>query len=202
MPGPALWKLVYKLNPGAGLPGYSTLYFDGGPLGSPVSPQAASDAAGVFWKAAFGGSTGPMLPSGIIMTWPTSADAIRADNGELITSLPVTPPSAFSGSGSGAYAAGVGGCVTWRTGATLNGVRVRGRTFVVPYSQSAYDTGGTLADAHRTSVNNAATVLAGDASNLVVWHRPTTPGGTDGVAFDVSGATMTDKAAQLRSRRD
>lgn len=202
MAGPALWRLVYKLNPGAGLPGYSTLYFDAGPLGSPVSPQPAADAAVIFWKAAFGGAVGPVLPQGIVMTWPATADAIQVSDGQLISSLPLTPPAAFSGSGAGPYAAGVGACVTWRTADTLNGTRVRGRTFVVPLANTAYDTGGTLEDSHRVNMVAAANTLAQSPANLCVWHRPTSSTAIDGLAFDVTGGTVNDKAAQLRSRRD
>lgn len=112
------------------------------------------------------------------------------------------PVSPWTVSGSGAassYApAPAMVCVTWRTSlATRSG---RGRTFLGPLSPGAFGTDGTVQDGNLDAIRDAATALADgngalEAGALVVWS------GTDGVGRDIIGASVSDQAAVLRSRR-
>jgi phospholipase/lecithinase/hemolysin len=66
-----------------------------------------------------------------------------------------------------------------------------------------FDTDGTLSGAAYTQIKSAADALiAAGAGNFVVWHRPTTKGGTDGSFGPVVSSRLRDKAAVLTSRRD
>src|SRR4029453_14301128 len=85
-----------------------------------------------------------------------------------------------------------------------NNRKIRGPTFMVPYSSAAMDAQGTLDNTKLTAVRTATgnMISAFGTSALVVWCRPTTQGGSDGVAATVTGYTIPDMAAVLRSRRD
>jgi hypothetical protein len=73
----------------------------------------------------------------------------------------------------------------------------------VPLTGTIFDTDGTLTTAGLTSLNtNANTLITSGAGHFQVWHRPTTPGGTDGASAPVLGVKISDKAAVLTSRRD
>jgi hypothetical protein len=76
--------------------------------------------------------------------------------------------------------------VQWSTTAIVGGRRLKGRTFLAPLWNSGYDGSGTILLATQTTLQTASNALAA-AGTLVVWHRPTTPGGSDGVSHAVSG---------------
>jgi hypothetical protein len=94
-------------------------------------------------------------------------------------------------------------CATWNTGAIVNGRRVRGRTFLGPLDNSCLQNDGTLSSSSITHANalGAAWTDAGLTTTLsCVWHRPV--GGTGGSNHEIISATVRDKFAVLRSRRD
>lgn len=199
----AVWKIVYRWEGSApGMPGYTTLYFDAGPAGTPTSPQAAVDAGRAFFSTAFGVGVGTYLPQNLKISSPSVVDAVQTNDGGLVTSVAVTKPADVVGQSTQQYAGGSGACITWTTGSFLVGNRVRGRTFLVPLSSAGMQSDGTLATAFITDAGAAATALIAAIPDLVVYHRPSSAGATDGVAFPVLGYKLTDKAAQLRSRRD
>ena len=105
------------------------------------------------------------------------------------------------GTGAVGAAAGVGACVSWLTGGIVGGRRLRGRTFLVPLHNSTYDTDGTFTSGVLTALTAFQTAMRA-AGPLAVWHRPTTPGGTDGTSYGVIGARVRDRVAFLSSRRD
>src|SRR4029453_7908743 len=105
----------------------------------------------------------------------------------------------------GNFAAGSGAVVNWKTQNLRNNRKIRGRTFMVPYSSAAMDAQGTLDTTKLTAVRTATgnMISAFGTSALVVWCRPTTQGGSDGVAATVTGYTIPDMAAGLPPpRRD
>jgi len=144
----------------------------------------------------------PALPPTIDITVPGSGDVIEDTNGVLDSVWAAAGGDTITGTSvTTTVAGGAGGCVGWQTGGIIAGRRLRGRTFIVPIVTSEYDTDGTLGPGTVGALNAFATDLMASGP-LAVWHRPTTPGGTDGNSYGVVSARVRDKVAILRSRRD
>lgn len=182
-----------------GGPGYTNLYFL-----NPEEPTLAIRNTTATRVKAWFDALKVMMPSVVTIQFPTEMDEIDTATGDLTNTLPIDTIANAVGTQVGTYSAPTGACVNWATGQIVNGRRLRGRTFLVPLAGSIFQSDGTLNDANRTTMVTASTTLCSFQDNLVlaIWHRPTTPGGTDGVAAQVSSASVTDKAAVLRSRRD
>lgn len=104
-----------------------------------------------------------------------------------------------------AYAGGSGLVINWITGQFWNGRKVRGRTFIVP-AVSVYSSDGTITSTVQTNWQNAGAAYAATSGiTPVVWAKRFEPGNpgnqTAGAAFTITGATVPDRAAQLRTRR-
>lgn len=134
----------------------------------------------------------------------------------LIGSTSITPGASIAGRGGTAFAAAAGGMVHWLTNAIQNGHRVRGRTFIVPFSTTMYDTNGTLVAAAVSTLTDAAqglvTYNSGAADGrLAIWGRPvaakaataTKPAVNARAASlgYISGFKVPDQSAVLRGRR-
>lgn len=141
------------------------------------------------------------LPNNVTVTIPNTGDVIEDTTGELLDVWTSTGGGTVTGTASPAQAAGVGACITWRTGGIINGRKLRGRTFLVPYAAAAYDQDGTLTANGKTFTDAFATAMMASGP-LAVWHRPTTPGGSDGNSYGVVLPITHDKVAFLSSRRD
>lgn len=175
----------------------TVLHFDG-------SEEPAPPSAG-----AIGGVFGPFMgqfPTGLSLTIPGSGDTILDTTGALDGTWSTGSSVTTNGGGVAAAAAGVGACVTWLTGGIVTGAsgrphRLRGRTFLVPLCINAYDSDGTLTSGAFTGLQSlgAAMVALG---GLGIWHRPTTPGGSNGTSYGVTGYRARDHVAFLGSRRD
>jgi len=135
------------------------------------------------------------------------------NTGELLAVTTGAPGAQISGTGIGSFPAPAGACQTWRTGGVHFGHKVTGRTFLVPLSQAAFDTDGTLLNAVITEAATAAAALIAAPVGFGVWSRPkparpdpNDPGTTlppePGAIFAVQAGSLADKAAVLRSRRD
>lgn len=184
-----------------GAPGYTNLVFSpaaGGSFG-----QAQADAAATktdTWLNAWF----PSIPSGVVLRVRPTVEVFDDASGTLLSFLTVTTDSAEGGSASGGYSAAAGACVNWYTGGIRNGRRVRGRTFMVPLGGSGLQSNGTIDDTRLTAMRNAnaALIVNNSDAKLAVWSRPSGPGATDGISYDVISTTQNDKTAILRSRRD
>ena len=181
-----------------GSPGYTNLYFL-----NPEEPTEAIANTTAGRVRTWFDTLKAYLPSAVTITFPTEMEAIDTATGDLTGTIALTTLTNVVGSNAGAFASPVGACVNWSTGQIVNGRRLRGRTFLVPLSATHYQSDGTLVDASRTGMIAASSTLCSYQDNLVlaIWHRPTS-GGSDGVAAQVSSASVTDRAAVLRSRRD
>jgi hypothetical protein len=189
------YKLTWGLPSGG--PGVTTLF-----AMPDTTEQVFADAARAFLSDALNQATAhDSLPSGCTIQGEGIVDNIEVTDGTLTSAVPVTPPAVITGTGSGVYAAPVGACITWLTGLVHQGRRVRGRTFLVPLANSAFQNNGTLDTAWLTQVRNAATTYIAGAVNPAVWCRPD-PGTTNGAAFSIAAGSVADKAAVLTSRRD
>ena len=182
----------------SGAPGYTNLYFL-----NPEVPTLAIRNTTAGRVRTFFDTIKSYLPSAVTITFPTEMEELDTATGDLEGTLPIDTLTNVVGTVPGAFSSPTGACVSWSTGQIVNGRRLRGRTFLIPLGQTSYQTDGTLLDAVRTGIVAAGTTLSSFQDNLVlaIWHRPA-PGGSDGVAAQVGSASVTDKAAVLRSRRD
>jgi len=184
-----------------GAPGYTNLYWRD-PGSADMSQAVVNSAVTAVdtWLNAFQSS----IPNGVSYVIDPAVDVIEDTTGHLVNLFTATPAASRLGTAVGNFAAGSGAVVNWKTQNLRNNRKIRGRTFMVPYSSAAMDAQGTLDNTKLTAVRTATgnMISAFGTSALVVWCRPTTQGGSDGVAATVTGYTIPDMAAVLRSRRD
>ena len=142
-----------------------------------------------------------ILPGTSTIVTPSSGDVIEDTTGELLDVWSAPGGGTTVGGAGGTVAGGVGACVTWLTGGIINGRRLRGRTFLVPLSSTAYEGDGTLTTTAQTALQGFAEDLIASGP-LAVWHRPTGPSVSDGNSYGVIAYRLRDKVAFLSSRRD
>lgn len=171
----------------AGLPGVSVFYGVAG--GDPTGSLTA-------WFTAMQS----VFPAGLSWTIPGSGDTIEDTTGDLVGGWTGAGGATVAASGSAAHASGCGAYVNWGTAAIINDRRLRGRTFLAPLMNSAYDNAGTIVTGNLTTLQNAANTLVGTA-DIAVWHRPTTSGGSDGQGEVITSAQIPDQVTSLRTRR-
>lgn len=180
----------------AGLPGYTNFFFGG------AATPAALTGIREDIRAAFSTLT-TYLPNGLETSTIGEHAILDEDTGALIEYVS-SDASVLNvvGSGTGAYSGPSGAVVNWNTNTVNRGRRVRGRTFIVPLVNTAYDSSGTLSGPALTALNNFANLLVGEgaANQFGVWSRPV--GGTGGVFGPATSHSVPDMAAVLRSRRD
>jgi hypothetical protein len=176
-----------------GAPGYTRMCFDG----AFTSSQAGARLANM---ATFFNAIKAYLPASVAISFSTTAQIFNTPDGELIDEVVASPqPTAVAGSSTSAYSGATGMVVNWITGQFNGGRRVRGRTFLVPATDCFY-TDGTLQSNAITTVQNAANALVSGTPSMVVRSKIT--GSTSIITPVVQGATVPDRAAVLRSRRD
>jgi len=185
-----------------GGPGYTNLHFES-PTGTAFTQADINEAITMTqtWLAVFR----PDFPSVVVTGVDPTVIELDENHGNIEHFWTGTVTAAAAGSQSDVYAAGSGVCINWGTDGVWNGRRVRGRTFMVPIGYSGLATNGSLADGRLTAWRTATNTFAGTGTGvrLVVWRRPSDfPLLINGGAYDVNQATINDKVAQLRSRRD
>lgn len=189
--------------PGAG-PSESVLHIESGA----VNLQAAVNAIRTFFD-----SVDPLLPNEVSIIFPSEVSELDTASGELVGVENVEAPAAIIGGGAGAWLGGAGVLVTWNTGAIRDGVRVKGRTFLVPATSAAFFTDGTPLQTTIDTITSAGNVMilsmSSALSGLVVYSRfrPAAAGPPpvterDGDEFFVTTASVPDRSAILRDRRD
>ena len=184
--------------------GVTTLAFaraDDGPITATDAQNAVDNVR------AFMATSAAVVPGGVTITVSPVVEVYDDISGVIQSALSAaTPPAAVSGAASGAWANGVGYRIDWNTSFVRRRKRTVGRTYIVPASSLAFATDGTLDNANRTTLQGAGTTLlsamATDGLALCVWCRPTGPTANDGASPAVLSATVPDKAAIVRSRRD
>lgn len=194
-------KVKIKWSGFAGGPGYTNLFFRD--IAGTPSQTTADNAA--LKAGNFCSYVRSHLPIEAILQVQNDVEVIEETTGELANVFTVaTSPPLPGEAPSAPYSAASGAVVTWRTAGVRNGRRVRGRTFLVPLANSAYQSDGTLSAAAITSLNtNLANFLAPSGSaNFGVYARPTSATATDGIFHQATGFSVPDKVAVLRSRRD
>lgn len=177
-------------------------------------PQITGQAVTVLHFAGDGGAPNPAsvlaafnayknyIPQGITVTVPGTGDVLEDTNGQLTTVWAAAGGGVVAGAGGvGACAKGVGGVINWKTGAIVNGRRLRGRTFVVPMNAGSFDNTGSIEPNTLVGLQTLANALQASGP-LAVWHRPTAKGAADGTSAGVVSNLVRNKVAYLSSRRD
>lgn len=186
-----------------GGPGYSIFHFRDFNTDDPTNQNATDAIARV---RAFFTTINPVLPNTVSIQVEADVEVLEDTTGALVGMVNGTSVSAVTGTAGGTapYAAAVGAVVTWRTSSIRNGRRMRGRTFLVPLSSTAFAADGTLIDSALNYINQAATALRSNAAqpDLGVYGRPSGPAATDGVWYAVTAHSTPDMGAVMRSRRD
>lgn len=179
-----------------GLPGISTFYLTSAPSSADLTHMVA------FWTA-----IGAFLPDAVDIQVDQQGDVIDEATGGLTGAWTVaTTPAVAHGTGLGAYAANAGVCLNWITGAVVHGRRLKGRTFIVPASPACFTSAGTPATVTNQIATAAAQLITDLGGSMVVWSRPQAAGAAGGARLGstaaATGAQMSSKTAQLKSRRD
>jgi hypothetical protein len=174
-----------------GAPGISQFYLSG-----PSPTQAQVDGVRAFFFA-----LASFFPTGLTVQVQASGDSIIQETGVIDAGWSVgTTPAVVTGAGTGSYAGNAGMVVHWLTNYVVGRRRLRGRTFLVPCAQAAYDSQGSLAASTIVTLTNAAnTLVTAGAGQLMVWHRPKL--GVGGTAAPITAVRVPDLAVQLKSRR-
>ena len=140
------------------------------------------------------------MPSAVTVTIPSSGEVFDSVTGDLTGTWTQGTTSTFPGSGSGAFARGVGIRVLWFTDGHTNNRRVRGTTYVVPCTSATYDSDGTIQGAIITDwTTHCSTYIAATSTDAVIWTRP--KNGAGGKTQSLTGVQVPDSVTTLRSRR-
>jgi hypothetical protein len=194
-----------------GAPGYTNLYFNDFTDGNIT--QAIVDGARTRTDGLLATLT-TRLPAAAAVTVDPTVDIIDVPTGKITRFMSGPAFTTRTGQGTGNYSAATGGVINWYTAGVINGRRVRGRTFLVPFAGSALALNGTLDDTLRASMITAINSFLAPGPNqglLGVYARPqkehvNKKGDTipahNGAWFPVTSFTHPDKVAVLRSRRD
>lgn len=187
--------------PGAGT-AFSVLHFGTEDASTPT--QADADEA-VARVQAYATAIKAYLPNQVTLQVLNELEEIVVTTGNMLgvyTTASQTAQTGTAGATVG-WAAPAGAVITWNTAGVKNSRRVRGRTFIVPLANSAYETDGTIGPTALTGLNTAATNLrtSGTETTLAVYCRPTGPGLSDGQQHEVLSHRIPDMCAMLTSRR-
>lgn len=192
-----MWRVTARWTGGRIGTGFTNFFFT---KGTGTSQQAV-DSAAAFIKDSYGGVSAPYLPQGVSISWPNGIDEVESTTGVLLVTTSVAAPTTLAGGSNSAYASPAGACVSWLTGAVVDGRHVRGRTFLVPAASEGLQSDGTLSTGFVNAISTAATTFIAAAPEFLVWHRPESVAVADGSAHPVVAFRLTDQSAVLTSRR-
>jgi len=170
-----------------GAPGYSVFYaLPGGGF---------VDALHTFFQTLNGA-----FPANVRIQVAGSGLEINQATGVITGTWSGTTPALVTCTGGGNYAAPVGTSVNWLTSTVVGGKFVRGRTFLVPMASAVFDTDGSISATALSQIQTAAAALVTAGTDyFVAWHRPVA--GSGGVAANITGSLVRDRASVLTSRR-
>lgn len=181
----------------SGAPGYTNFHFSGEVDETTV--EGPITKVRQFFQEVM-----PQIPPNVQITVESEVTILDESTGALIGYV-TNPNGSFSYDGTAAetsYSAASGAVINWNTDTVNRGRRVRGRTFLVPLSNKAYEDDGSLNLAALTGLNAGADSIRDPQSGDVfcVWSRPRN--GAGGTLAPVTSHRASDMAAVLRSRRD
>jgi hypothetical protein len=196
----AMFRVRTRLDGWQGGPGLMTHYFHK-MVGTTVSDEDNALECVTRVRRALG-----FLTSVMPTIWTAQVlgevDMLEETTGQLVGTVPVTPPSLLVGAEGNKFGpAPTGIVVNYLTPLIVNGHRVRGRSFLVPMNDGL-DANGTPTAAHLDAARQYGNDLIG-ASDVTfsVWHRPKPKGTATGAIGGVTGIAVRDAYGVLRSRR-
>lgn len=179
-----------------GAPGYSNFFFAAGGGFISDANQVASRVRSAFFTIP------DLLAPGARITLEQEAAVVDSDTGMITGYEDIGDVDPVTSISTGSYSGPTGAVVNWRTNDLRNGRRIRGRTFLVPLANNAYDNQGSLTSQALGKLQDFGdTLVGGDLdSEFGVWSRPVN--GSGGVFATATSFQVPDLAAVLRSRRD
>jgi hypothetical protein len=157
----------------------------------PATAQGASDALGDFFADIKG-----YISDDIRMTVDTEVLTLDVASGTTIAATTVTPRTFLGEDGGDPLPWQTQGLVKFPTGVFVGGRRLTGRLFV-PGPCEGQNTGGVPNAGYIAALQSAADTLSGWLSYNQHVYSP-----THHVAHPVNAATVMNRWASLRSRRD
>lgn len=165
-------------------PGVSTFYADD--AGIDIRPYLDSLFTAIGIK----------VPNVVSFYIPNSGITIDSATGHPNASWTAGSAITRVATGSGVYAAPVGGLIRWETPTFIAGRRLIGKTFMVPFLAGCFESNGTLLNTVKSDLEAAAALFVTGATSFRVYSRK------NHVAASVATSSVPDKAMVLRSRRD
>lgn len=171
-----------------GGPGVNTFYF------ADLTPDV--DALTTFYL-----SVAALCPVDVTINVDDSNITVDEGTGDLTGVWVGSAHDLAVGTSSSLYAAPVGAVINWHTGHIVGKRRLAGKTFIVPITSPNFSAAGAVStDAVAALQGFADTLLEAVGESMGVWHRPVN--GAGGQIWPVTSASVSSKAAVLRSRRD
>lgn len=202
----AILRVQAKWSGFPGAPGYSSFHFRdfGTGSGDGLEPDIAQAQSAADRLRTFFGGMATKVPGSATIEIESEVEMLESTTGALIDILPISPPLPVDCLGAVSYSGPVGGVVNWKTSLVHRGRRIRGRTFLVPFTSDCFSTTGGLDPTIRDDIQSHAEVLSANPGtpDLGVWSRPSAAGATDGQWAVVASCNVPLLAAVLRSRRD
>lgn len=184
-----------------GAPGLNTFYFDSDGGDPATAAQEAFTRVHDFWSDIAG-----LFPDEFTATVDQIMDELDSTSGDLVASYTGTGANVVVGTNttSDFLPAQTNAVISLRTGGTVNGQRVNGRTYIGPMAMSTNASNGQVTNAALSVLALAAIDLMANlttAGFLCVWHRPSPPDGSDGEAHAVIDTLVRNVWGHLTSRR-
>lgn len=172
-----------------GTPWVSNMYFDPGNTGG--DEQAAVDSVGEFWAA-----HNASVRTACVLNTEPEVPTIDPATGE-VTAVVTTDPFTLDFTATGeALPAATQFLHRWTTNNFVGGRRIRGRTFIPGVTEDVNTAQGKPNAGMFTAGTTAANALLSSPAVFCLWSRK------NGIAALVTGFSMWDQWAVLRSRRD
>jgi hypothetical protein len=199
---PNVQRLKLTWTGWTGAPGRTTMHFS-----DAVAAQSVVDITMNFLVDVLSSNATAMdrIPLGVQISADSVVDLVDAATGDITGQVGITPGPNITGTGGQNWVGVAGACVTWLSGAFINGHRIVGRNFLVPLAMVCYGTDGTLDNTFRSELAAAAATYITNVASLVVLRRakPAANGkpAVVGESHPATAARVTDQASYLSTRR-
>jgi len=198
-----LGRSIVRSTGYVGAPGYNIIHWSAG-LGPGPTDSGGVEEWHDTLETSFTAIAGALLDTG---TWVIEASVAYFDDSDGVLLGSTTDPTgdrSIGGSGANLYVSRATQAVmNLRTDDYVNGRRLQGRMYLGPLSGSALNDAGQVTSGWVSDIDDAfAGTISGLGGRLAVWHRPTTPTGTDGAYGDVTSLNCRSLPGTLRSRKE
>lgn len=185
-----------------GSPGYNIIHWSAGTGTGPTDPDGVDEFHSTLYTAY--SNLDEFLVTGA--DWTIESQVVYFDDSDGVLLGSTTDPGGartWDGADS-AKQVDRSLCATLRlrTDDYVAGRRLQGRIFIGPIGASTIGTDGQVGlGAAATIASEFSGLISGLGGRLAVWHRPTTPSGTDGAYGDVTSLICNSTPGTLRSRK-